>query len=106
DITTLPSAFGEGFPNVIGESMACGIPVVATDVGDARTIIGELGEVVPPKRPDLLCAGWERLRQRLAQNANLRGAVRKAIIANYGVEAMLDRTEHVLSRVVAGSRVA
>jgi glycosyltransferase involved in cell wall biosynthesis len=80
--------------------MACGIPVVATDVGDARAIIGEFGEVVPPKRPDLLCAGWQRLRQRLAQDASLHDAVRKAIIANYGVEAMLERTENVLSRVV------
>jgi glycosyltransferase involved in cell wall biosynthesis len=106
DIATLPSAFGEGFPNVIGESMACGVPVVATDIGDARTIIGELGEVAPPKRPDLLCAGWQRLRQRLAQGASLRGAVRKAIVEGYGVEAMLDRTEHVLSRVVAGSQLA
>jgi glycosyltransferase involved in cell wall biosynthesis len=103
DIATLPSAFGEGFPNVIGESMACGTPVVATDVGDARAIIGELGEVVPPKRPDLLCAGWERLRQRLAQDAGLPDAVRKAIIANYSVETMLERTENLLLRVVAGS---
>jgi glycosyltransferase involved in cell wall biosynthesis len=106
DIATLPSAFGEGFPNVIGESMACGIPVVATDVGDVRAIIGELGEVVPPKRPDLLCAGWERLRQRLAQDASLHDTVRKAIIASYSVETMLDRTENVLLDVVAGFRHA
>src|SRR5882672_7721699 len=104
DIATLPSAFGEGFPNVIGEAMACGIPVVATDVGDVRAIIGEFGEVVPPKRPDLLCAGWERLRQRLAQDASLHDAVRKAIIASYSVETMLDRTENALLEVVAGSR--
>jgi glycosyltransferase involved in cell wall biosynthesis len=103
DIATLPSAFGEGFPNAVGESMACGIPVVATDVGDVRAIIGEFGEVVAPKRPDLLCAGWERLRRRLAQDASLHDAARKAIIANYGVETMLERTENILLRVVAGS---
>jgi glycosyltransferase involved in cell wall biosynthesis len=102
DITTLPSAFGEGFPNAVGESMACGTPVVATDVGDVRAIIGELGEVVPPKQPDLLCAGWERLRQRLVQDASLPDAVRKAIVAGYSVATMLNQTEDILLRVVAG----
>src|SRR5262249_22922639 len=61
DIATLSSAFGEGFPNVIGEAMACGVPVVATEVGDARQIIGEFGEIAPAGQPEALCAGWRRL---------------------------------------------
>ncbi len=102
DIATLPSAFGEGFPNVVGEAMACGVPVVATDVGDTGAIVGAHGEVVPPARPDLLCAGWARLRRRLADDPDLRTAARNSIVANYGLDGMVRRTEAVLSQLVAG----
>jgi glycosyltransferase involved in cell wall biosynthesis len=101
DIATLSSAFGEGFPNAIAEAMACGIPVAATDVGEARLIVDGLGEVAPPKNPALLCSAWMRLRARLAREPALRAAVRDAIVANYSLEAMVHRTEDILTGLAA-----
>ena len=55
DVYVLPSLYEE-WSNTIMEAMACGVPVVATDVGGNPCLIrdGETGFLVPPKRPDLL----------------------------------------------------
>lgn len=51
DILALPSAWGEGFPNILGEAMASGVPCIATDVGDSGWIVGGAGRIVPPRDP-------------------------------------------------------
>jgi glycosyltransferase involved in cell wall biosynthesis len=53
DLSAVYSAFDvlaltsrrEGFPNVVAEAMACGVPAAVTDTGASREIVGTLGEV-------------------------------------------------------------
>lgn len=60
DIFSL-SSYCESFPTVIGEAMACAVPCVVTDVGDASLIVGETGRVVPPRAAHALADAWSSM---------------------------------------------
>jgi glycosyltransferase involved in cell wall biosynthesis len=103
DLVTLSSAYGEGFPNVLAEAMSCGIPCVATDVGDSREIVGEAGEIVPPCDPTALAAAWGKFVVLGAEERGQRGAfARERIVENYGLLRIVSCYAEFHESVAAG----
>jgi glycosyltransferase involved in cell wall biosynthesis len=105
DVAVLSSRAGEGFPNVVAEAMACGRPVVATDSGDVRAIVGDAGSIVPPRDPEALAAGILELLARPGGEAaaDLSRRARERIDLGYSVSGLVRRTADVLQQVRTGT---
>lgn len=78
----------EGFPNVVGEAMAMGLPSVVTDVGDAAFLIEKTGIVVPKENPAALAEGLETL---LVMAPNQRAELGQKAKARIYAEFTMDR---------------
>jgi glycosyltransferase involved in cell wall biosynthesis len=99
DIASL-SSYGEGFPNVIGEAMACGVPCVVTDVGECAAIVGDTGRAVPAKDPQALVDAWRELVELgLASRARLGEAARRRIESEFDIAVIARRYSELWDEV-------
>lgn len=93
------ASFGEGTPNVLIEAMSCGVPCVSSDVGDAKRLLENTGEIVPIGDPELMAQAISSLLQRLDNEPNLPQQCRERIKASYSVNKHLAETERALLTV-------
>ncbi|NVO56370.1 glycosyltransferase [Rhodobacteraceae bacterium B1Z28] len=90
----------EGFPNVIAEAMSYGRPVVTTDVGDAATIVGDSGYVVPARDAQALGQSLTDAANWSSENYITRSSAARDCIANsYSLTAIAKAYDAVLSGV-------
>ena len=91
DLYIQSSSYGEGFPNVVAEAMACGTPCVVTDVGDASFIVGKTGWIVPPNNSNKLAKALEEaINEVTTKKINERqGKARSRIRKNFDLSKML-----------------
>lgn len=92
DVHVLSSAFGEAFPNVVAEAMACETPVVVTDVGDAAVIVGECGWVSPPSDPVQLAEALSKAVDAMKDNESWdarRLACRERVLQRFDLRKMV-----------------
>ncbi len=92
------SSSSEGFPNAIGEAMACGVPSVVTNVGDSAWVVGNTGEVVPAKDPRSLKDAIEASLNRRGKYGGNPNTIRQRIIEKFSVIELVEQTEAALNR--------
>ena len=100
DIFCLSSACGEGFPNVVVEAMAMGLPCVVTRVGDAADIVGVDDFVVPVKDSASLADALLRMCDLDPVDRKILGERNsKKVREEYGIEKIREKYEEVYDEV-------
>jgi glycosyltransferase involved in cell wall biosynthesis len=100
DVFVLPS-LSEGFPNVILEAMACGLPIVASRVGGIPDIIknGVHGYLVEAKKPDEIA---EKILI-ILQNDQVRNKISRTnleLIKTYAWDTIIFRLENIYLKIL------
>jgi len=102
DAFVLASAW-EGMPLVIGEAMAMEKPIVATDVGGVREMVGDNGALIPAQHPAALAEAMLALMHTPADARQAQGrAARRRIASSFSLDARVDEWEAFYRSLVAG----
>jgi len=100
DVALSTSAWGEGFPNSIGEAMACGVPCVVTDVGDSAWVVDDTGRSVPARDPEALARSIIELLQLPSDDLQRLGArARERIRGHFSLQAVTRNYADLYSQV-------
>lgn len=92
------SSLSESLPNSIAEAMACDLPCVVTDVGDAATLVGANGVLVPPGNPQALADGLIKCLDDLQTNEG--SSARQRILSEFDVRRLADQTAAALASLM------
>ena len=105
-VSVLPSVSSEGLSNTVLESMAAGVPVVATTVGGNPELVqdGVTGLVVPPQDSGALARAVCRLLENKELALKFGQAARQRAAERFSVETMVRETEHLYLSLLEKTR--
>jgi glycosyltransferase involved in cell wall biosynthesis len=100
-VSVLPS-LSEGLSNVLLESMASGVPVVATWVGGNPEAVedGVTGILVPPREPGALARSIQRILDDRELAARFSGAGRQRVAERFAIDAVIRQTQRLYERLL------
>ncbi|MDO5667109.1 MAG: glycosyltransferase [Alcaligenaceae bacterium] len=101
------ASLAEGFPNVVAEAMACEVPNVVTNVGDAAFIVGSYGWVVSPQQSELLAGAINQALDFLksSEASVFKQQCRQRVLENFSLDKMIQNYEQVWREAIEKKRV-
>jgi glycosyltransferase involved in cell wall biosynthesis len=105
DVVALSSR-NEGTPVALIEALACGRPVVSTDVGGVRSVVqdGETGRLVPPGDPAALAATIAEVLRRPDRGLALAETGRTLVATRFGQDRLVDEISAIYDDLLRGAR--
>jgi glycosyltransferase involved in cell wall biosynthesis len=101
DILCVTSSWGEGFPNIIGESMASGVYCITTDVGESSNIVEDSGKVVPADDEHELYIAMKEASNLSVEERSLIGKKsREKITTNFSINAMSNSFSNLYTKII------
>lgn len=84
DCLVFPS-YREGFPNVVLEAGAMGLPSIVTDINGSREIIieGKNGIIIPPRNTEMLLSAMQYMVEHITERTNMANASRELIASRF-----------------------
>ncbi|HWP47315.1 MAG TPA: glycosyltransferase [Candidatus Limnocylindrales bacterium] len=100
------SSYGEGMSNALLEGMAAGRIIVATDVGDARALLGGshglCGYLVPAKNPEALAFAIKKALKNPEKARQYAQRAQSIVREYYDKTIMIERYHHLYDQILSG----
>jgi len=103
DVFVSASTSIEAFSNALGEAQCCGLPCVATQVGDSPWILGEHGRLVAPAQPGELAEAMRSLMDESVDSRQTLGLLgRERMLREFGLDAIAARFGTLWRELIEG----
>lgn len=99
-------SLGEGFPNAVGEAMACGVPNVVTPVGSSKYLVSDCGLVADGVDEESIYSALDKMLSYSSSQRRALGArSRERIVSEFSIKSVARQYTHLYEKIRSGASI-